>query len=217
MYPAIYALAAMTLAAVRQEIRTTRPRSLAISVAKGVAATLLIAATLHQWFFGHFPYGEPREVAVARKVKTFLRPGTIVISDFTEDYPRGKLTYLLLDALESESVRPVAWSFASALDDPRRAVHALRRTHWYNWTDLWYQLPETEAYTKWSRVLFLFQGSSWDPASRPVEEHRQRVLERCPGGRAETLDAAYPSPQFYAIECDLASLQVSGVSAGPGT
>ena len=215
MYPAIYALAAMTLAFVRKEIATTRARSLAISAVEGSAAILVITASLFQWFSGtYYPYGEPREVTVAQKVEDLLKPGTIVISDFTEDYQRGKLTYLLLDALKSERVRPVAWyvlnegllSFASVLDDPRRAIHALRRTHWYNWTDLWDQLPETEAYTKWSRVLFLFQGSSWDPASRPMEQHRQRVLDRCSGGGAETLDAAYPSPQFYAIECDLGSL-----------
>src|SRR5205823_1003248 len=107
--------------------------------------------------------------------------------------------------------------FASALDDPRRAVHALRRTHWYIWTDLWYQLPETEAYTKWSRVLFLFQGSNWDPASAPVEQRRRLVLERCPDAQEETLDDSDPSPQFHAIECDLASLRASEVSAGRGT
>lgn len=225
VYPAIYALAAMTLASVRKEITTTRARSATLSVVEWSAAILLVTASLHQWFSGvHYPYGEPREVVVARKVKTLLRPGTIVISDFTEEYQRGKVTYLLLDSLESQSVRPVAWyvlndpllSFASVLDDPRRAVHALRRTHWYIWTDLWYQLPETEAYTKWSKVLFLFQANPSDPASAPVERRRQLVLERCPGGRAQTLDDFGRLPQFHAIECDLASLPATGSSAKPG-
>ncbi len=222
-FPAIYALAAMTLASVRKRIATTRARSVVIFAVEGWAATLLVAASLQQWFSGaHFPYGEPTEVAVARKIQRLLKPGTIVVADFSDDYQRGKLTYLLLDSLESDRTRPVAWyvldeailPLGSVLDDPRRAVQVLGRTHWYIWTDLWYQIPE--ANTKWSKVLFLFQTHPSDPASAVVERGRQLVLERCPGAREGTLDESDPSSRFRAIDCDLASLRASEVSAGRG-
>jgi hypothetical protein len=213
-YVAVYALAAVGLASVHRTLVARSPRrSPTPLITAEIAAMLLVTmASTYQWFSGaHYAYGEPREIAIAKRIRERLEPGTIVIADFAHHYQRGMFTFLLIDALGDPKTFPVAWvvaegspiTFEDAARSPEKTITALNRTIWYKWTRLGYQLPGLQAAPRWSRVLFLFESAPHDANSQLVPQHASMIRERCPDGGDEVFEDPRSDYRFDIFECRL--------------
>jgi hypothetical protein len=213
-YVAVYGLAAVCLATVHRALVARSPRRNPIPLLTvELAAVLLVTlASTYQWFSGdHYPYGEPREIGIARRIREHLEPGTIVIADFSDHYQRGMFTFLLIDAVVDPTRSPVAWivadgapiSFDDAAQTPEKSVAAIDRTIWYKWTRLWYQLPPLQSAQHWSKAIFLFQSAGDDPRSEIVRQHVSMIRRRCPNGGDQVFDEPGSRYRFDIVECVL--------------
>ncbi len=191
IFPALMFLAAAGYALIRHALIGMRGRvtQMVVGSAEAVGGICLILATYHQIFSGGtLPYQEPHEEIVIRKITPLVTPGTIVFIDSEDHYVNGKFTYLMLDYLNDPKNKPVAWAnvdhrfqyqLQTLVEDPRRVISLLKDSIFYDWTGLWYHLPEIQAYQSWQKLLYIFVRFPSTPSDSASHQRFEAMKQAC--------------------------------------
>ena len=190
IFPALICVAAAGYALARESLyRIWQGRSrLLVPTYEWVFATVLVLAVTHQWFSGvFFKYGESGDSVVARKLKEQLEPGTLVFLDYTDHYTPGRFTFLMLDYLKQSEHLPVSWrvltrdqeNFDAIVADPVSSTKNLGKTLPYHWSHLWYQIPEIERFTGWTKLLYISERFTTDPLNSLFDERMMKMGTVC--------------------------------------
>jgi hypothetical protein len=191
IFPALMFLAATGYAIMRHAIVGSRGLliRLVLGSAELAVGLCLILATFHQIFSGGtLPYREPHEEVVMRRISPLITPGSIVFIDSEDHYVNGKFTYLMLDYLNDPKNKPVAWAnvdhrhqyqIQSLVEDPRRVISLLRDSIFYDWTSLWYHLPEIEAYRNWQTLVYILVRFPSTPLDSQSHQRFELMKQTC--------------------------------------
>jgi hypothetical protein len=186
LYPLLAIVAAVGIAALLAAVGASLgPRAMRTAVALLLACGLgWTAISSHLWFSGHrYPWGTPPEVVIADAVGRQLRPTTVVITNFWDDYMPGKFTYLLLDDLRREELQPLVWYVTTSTSDdwptliayPHGAVNAVFARPWYLlWSGLDESLRRIQVEREWRRVVYLIQEDE------QTGDELERIRALCP-------------------------------------
>jgi len=186
LYPELAILAGLTASWFLAEWRRCfGPRSTAfvgMVVALLFGTWLTVAARL--WLSGYWgSIGVPPEVQATREIAARLEPRSIVIVDIREPWLHGKLTYLMLDELDSPQHRPVVWyirdpryrSWEELVTNPGLAINEVTaRQSTLGWTRYSRRFDEIRSVRHWERVVFVVH------AAESGDERTQLVKAMCP-------------------------------------
>ena len=186
------------------------------------AACCLVLASVHQWFgMSYMRIAEPGEMVVYRKIRDMLQPGTLAFFEYQDHYMPGRMTYLLLDALNDEKNKPVVWSvinvanpsYATAAEDPRKAAQRVKESIEYRWSNLHRQLPLIESYNNWKRLIYISERTPNSPQIPDFNERQNKVLEHCENHEEVVFEQTVSSFHIYRIvACDLKPLGAVSLS-----
>jgi 4-amino-4-deoxy-L-arabinose transferase-like glycosyltransferase len=196
LYPVLELAAAIAIAAVLRAVATSfhsRGRRIATTIATaGFIGWACVCAQL--WFSERqYPWGTPRELAIADEITRRLEPRTLVLGVFWDFYMEGKLGYLLHDELGRPELQPVVW-FVTNHGDPNWRTFARRPTEIFSvldarpWFSLWSgqdrRLPELMREAHWRRVVYLIQEKEGTGAQIEL------IRSVCPGIEIDKLELA---------------------------
>jgi hypothetical protein len=179
-------------------------------------ACCLALASIHQWFgMSYMRIAEPGEMVVYRKIRDMLQPGTLAFFEYQDHYMPGRMTYLLLDALNDEKNKPVVWSvvnvsnpsYATAAEDPREAAKQVKHSIEYRWSNLRRQVPLIESYDNWKRLIYISERTPNSKQIPEFDERQNKVLEHCENHEEVVFGQTVSSFHIYRIvACDLKPL-----------
>jgi hypothetical protein len=164
VFPLIDILAGIGFAFGYEYLRRCRfgiSRLLGSGLALASCLSLLLYSNFVWFSKVFFRYGEPPELAMARKLQETIAPKTLVIAGLGGGYEPGKFLYLMLDHLTAPANRPNLFVLVSnggllslaskrVLDSDQIAMSLP-----YTWTRLDRQVTESLANTDWENVTFI--------------------------------------------------------------
>lgn len=215
IFPALMFLGAAGYAITRQAVADFMGSSMRflLLVPEVTLAVCLLLATVQQFFSGqNLPFKEPQEEILARRISPFITPGTLVYIDSEDNYMDGKLTYLMLDYLDESRNRPIGWivlndnlrdQFQTLINDPRWPIRYLRDSIFYDWTKLFYHLPQIESFNSWQKLTYIsvrFPNSPLDARNRT---HFEMMKDACVTSPEHVEEIRIPDmyQQVYLFSC----------------
>jgi hypothetical protein len=209
LYPLLAIVAAVGIAALLATVGPALgPRAMRTAVTLVLTCGLgWTAISVHLWFSGRqYPWGTPPEVVIADAVGHQLRPATIVITNFWDDYMPGKFTYLLLDELRRKELQPLVWyvttwsseDWPTLIAYPHGATNAVFARPWYLlWSGLDESLQRIQVERQWQRVVYLIQEDE------QTGDELERIRALCPLASVRRFHLGEePKHQMWLAVCD---------------
>ncbi len=215
VFPAFIALAGVGYWLCREMLAKIwgRPWRFIAPIIEVPVACCLALSSVHQWFgMSYMRIGEPGEMAAYRNIRDMLEPGTLVFFEYQDHYMPGRMTYLMLDALNDEKNKPVVWSvvnianpsYETAASNPREAAKRVKDSIEYRWSNLHRQVPIIESYDNWRKLIYISERTPNSKQIPEMDQRQDRVLEHCNNHQEVVFGQTVSSFHIYRIvKCDL--------------
>lgn len=193
IFPALFAVAALTAAGGFNTIHFLFGRHIGAACRViGTGTMVAVLFLLHGTFYFRQSPHSPPSVNMARAMRPYLKPGTLVVTDIQLTYyTSSELTYMMLDEL-NRGDDPAVYYLAKPSDWPALAIWPQPDFNpwYYKYTFLEKRVPALKSRTEWNGITYLIQDV-------PENQRKIEILKELYPGASVAEEHHTPEHPWY--------------------